>query len=101
MRLNTDPRLPATDDVRSLKQRLYEINRDTATQVNMLAEGGIQAITNAAAAVPTTGAYARGDIVRNLLPSELGTVGSKHVVFGWICIDAPLTFVPMRFLTGN
>lgn len=101
MRLNTDARLPQTEDPRGLKQRLYEINRDICTQVNQLAEGAIQAASNAAPAAPTSGTYARGDFVRNSAPAELGTGGSKYVIFGWICTAAPGTFLPMRFLTGN
>lgn len=101
MRLNTDPRLPQNDDPKGLKQRLYEINRDVATQVNAISEGMMQGASNAAASVPTNGTYAKGDFVRNSAPSELGTAGSKYVVFAWLCIAAPLTFVQMRFPTGN
>lgn len=101
MRLNTDARLPQTEDPRGLKQRLYELNRDIATQVNAVSEGYLQGATNAATAAPTTGSYVKGDYVRNSNPSELGTAGNKYVVFGWICVAAPLTFVQMRFLTGN
>lgn len=101
MRLNTDPRLPQNEDQKALKQRLYEINRDVATQVNAISEGLLQGASNAAVAMPTTGTYARGDFVRNAEPSELGAASSKYVVFGWICTAAPLTFAQMRFLTGN
>ena len=101
MRLNTDPRLPQGDDVRQLKTRLYEIFRDVATQVNATSEGSMQGASNAATAAPTSGKYAVGDFVRNSAPAELGTAGSKYIVFGYICTVAPLTFVPMRFLTGN
>lgn len=101
MRLNTDPRLPQNEDPKALKQRLYEINRDVATQVNAMSEGMIQGASNAAAAAPTTGTYAKGDFVRNSAPSELGAASSKYVIFGWLCVAAPLTFVQTRFLTGN
>lgn len=101
MRLNTDARLPQGDDVRGLKQRLYEINRDICTQVNAMAEGSMQGATNAAQAAPSSGNYATGDFVRNSAPAELGAGGSRYVVFGWVCVAAPLTFVDMRFLTGN
>jgi hypothetical protein len=100
-KINTDPRLPQADDVRALKQRLYEVHRDTANQVNGLSEGRIAACTNAATAAPTTGTYTPGDFVRNSAPAELGASGSKYVVEGWMCITAPTTFVPKRFLTGN
>lgn len=101
MRINTDPRLPQNEDPKALKQRLYEIHREVATQINASAEGLIQGASNAAASIPTVGTYARGDFVRNSAPSELGTTGSKYVVWAWLCIAAPLTFVDMRFLTGN
>ncbi len=53
MRLNTDPRLPQNEDPKALKQRLYEINRDVATQVNAMSEGRIGGASNAAVAAPT------------------------------------------------
>lgn len=101
MRINTDPRLPQGEDVRLLKQRLVEVHRDVATLLNQTSEGTLAAAGNALTAAPTTGNYAVGDIVRNSAPSELGTAGSKYIVFGFMCVTAPLTFVPLRFLTGN
>jgi len=100
-KLSTDPRLPQNDDMRALKQRLYELQRDTAGQVNGLAEGAIRACTNASSAPPATGNYTPGDFVRNNAPQELGAVGSKYVVTGWLCTAAPTTFVQQRCLTGN
>lgn len=101
MRVNTDARLPQSDDPKALKQRLYEVVRDMATQLNATSEGGIAAATNAATAAPATGVYVPGDFVRNSAPAELGAASSKYVVFGWLCTAGPLTFVQMRFLTGN
>jgi hypothetical protein len=101
MRLNTDPRLPQNDDLRALKTRLTEVFRDVATQVNLASEGAIGGASNAATAAPTEGKYAVGDVVRNSAPAELGTAGSKYVLFAWMCVAAPLTFVPLRFPTGN
>lgn len=95
MKLNNTPRI-ASDPlmVREL--------REHAKQVNMLAEGRIGAVINAQTAAPTTGQYAVGDIVRNSAPAELGSPGSRYVIEGWKCLnDSPLTFVQMRFLTGN
>jgi hypothetical protein len=92
-KLSTDARLPQSDDVRALKQRLYELQRDTAGQVNALSEGAIRACSNAAEAPPATGIYTAGDFVRNSAPQELGTAGSKYVVEGWTCLAAPTTFV--------
>jgi hypothetical protein len=100
-RLSNDARLPQGDDMRGLKQRLYELVRDIANQVNGLSEGRISACTNAAPAMPVTGVYAPGDFVRNSAPAELGTAGSKFVVEGWLCTAAPTTFVQKRFFTGN
>ena len=101
MRLNTDPRLPQNDDLRTLKTRLTEVFREVATQVNAVAEGTISGASNAATVAPTSGKYAVGDFVRNSAPAELGSAGSKYLVLGWTCVSAPLTFVQTRALTGN
>ena len=101
MRLSNDARLPNTDDVRSLKTRLYTLVRDIVTVLNGVAEGQISACTNAATAPPATGTYTPGDFVRNSAPAELGPTGARYVVEGWLCTAAPLTFVQKRFFTGN
>lgn len=97
MKLNTTPRVGANDPV--LQREL----REHASQVNMLSEGRIAAAYNATVAAPTTGLYLAGDYVRNDAPSELGTAGSKYVLFGWICTVSgePGTWSECRFLTGN
>ncbi len=97
MKLNTTPRVAVNDPV--LQREL----REHATQVNMLSEGRMAANYQAATAAPTTGSYAAGDFVRNSAPSELGTAGSRYVIFGWVCVagGAPGTFAQCRFLTGN
>ncbi len=96
MKLNTTPRLGQVDP------SLLREFREHANQVNALSEGRIFASYNAHPAAPTTGAYTVGDIVRNSAPTELGTAGSKYVIFGWMCNSAsPLTFLQLRFLTGN
>jgi hypothetical protein len=100
-RLNTDARLPQDGGMVPLLRRLAELQRENAALVNALAEGRIVGSVNAAPAAPTTGAYTPGDFVRNSAPAELGTAGSRFVVEGWMCIAAPATFVPKRFLTGN
>jgi len=100
-RLSNDARLPQGDDMRGLKQRLYELVRDIVNQVNGLSEGKISACTNAMPAAPTTGVYAPGDFVRNSAPAELGAAGARFVIEGWLCVSAPATFVQKRFLTGN
>lgn len=101
MRLSNDARLPAADDVRSLKTRLYALVRDIVNLLNGVAEGQISACTNAATKPPATGTYTPGDFVRNSAPQELGAAGAKYVIDGWVCVAAPLTFVQKRFLTGN
>lgn len=94
MKLSTDPRLPQNEDVRALKQRLYEVHRDVANHINAR-------VDDRAASAPTAGMFAVGDFVRNAAPSELGSAGSKYVITGWLCISSPLTFVPLRAQTGN
>lgn len=101
MKLSNDARLPNTDDVRSLKKRLYELVRDIVGLLNGVAEGRISACTNAATAPPATGDYTPGDFVRNSAPQELGPPGAKFIVDGWVCVAAPLTFVQKRNFTGN
>lgn len=49
------------------------------------------------------GTFSRGDIINNITPSELGDIGSKYVIEGWLCISDgnPGTWVEKRALTGN
>ena len=77
--------------------------RETATQLNLLSEGYVQAATNATNPVPTSGDFSVGDFIRNNNPIEVGTAGSKYVVLGWICTVAgnPGTLLQCRALTGN
>lgn len=99
MRLSNDARLPAADDVRGLKRRLYELVRDIVNQLNAVSEGKASACTNAATAPPATGNFTPGDFVKNTNPVELGTAGSKYVVEGWTYLATG--FVQKRFYTGN
>lgn len=100
MRVPEDPRLP--EDWLAARRQLDSLYRQVATQLNMLSEGGITAITNATTAAPTTGTYAAGDIVRHATPVEAGSSGSKYVLYGWICTVAgtPGTWTELRSLTG-
>lgn len=77
--------------------------KDHATQVNLMAGGRVAAIPNASTSAPTSGDHAQGDFVRNSTPVEVGTAGSKYVVFGWLCVagGSPGTWVGCRFLTGG
>lgn len=97
MKLKTSPRISDNDPL--LQREL----REHANQVNQLAEGRIVANYAAMSAIPTTGTYYQGDLVRNSLPVELGAAASKYVVYGWICTagGTPGAFVDCRFLTGN
>lgn len=105
MRLPTDPRLPSSPDTpyaKDLNRQLAPILREIANKVNALADGTLAAVDNARTAVPTTGTWAYGDFVRNSAPAELGSVGNKYVVFGWMALGgSPGLFLQMRFLTGN
>lgn len=99
-RLASDPRFPDVKGPNFLSQ-LTTLYRQIATQVNMLTEGSIQAVTNATSTVPTTGVYQVGDFVKNSSPSELGSASSKYILTGWICTATPHTFKEARVLTGN
>jgi hypothetical protein len=108
MRLPTDFRLPlgARPDASwldLLRRQLVAAFREISQQVNGVTEGSISAITNAATAAPTTGTWKQGDFIRNSTPSELGSVGSKYVIWGFICVTSgtPGTWRECRFLTGN
>ena len=103
MRLNLDPRLPAGNDIQGIKTRLYDVFKEIAVQVNNLSEGRLAARYSSLTASPTTGTWARGDVVFNSEPSELGTAGSKYVITHWICTvsGTPGTWVQCRSLTGN
>jgi hypothetical protein len=101
LKLDPFPRFPA--DRAQMERKLTDLFRATNVQVNQLTEGTVSAVHSAATAAPTAGSYAVGDFVRNSAPSELGTVGSKYVVMGFLCTvgGTPGTFVQCRALTGN
>lgn len=105
MRLSVDPRLPvqSSPEVEGLRRQLTMQLSEHARQINGLTEGQLAAIHSAMDAPPSAGTWARGDFVRNSQPSELGSPGSKYVVFGWLCVAGgmPGTWVQCRFLTGN
>ena len=97
MKLNAQARVGVTDPL------LQRVLRENATQVNLLTEGRVSAVYNAATAIPTTDSNALGDFRLNSAPAELGTIGSKYIIHGWRCVlgGAPGTWVECRFLTGN
>lgn len=84
-------------------QVFAEIVGDMERTVNLLIEERLVAYDNALTAVPTTGDWAKGDFVRNSNPSEAGSVASKYVLAGWICVASgtPGTWKEYRVLTGN
>jgi hypothetical protein len=83
--------------------KVKQIFGNVIDQLNNLSEGQVSAATNASTGAPTTGTYQQGDFIRNSKPSELGSVGSKYVITGWLCTVAgtPGTWVACRSLTGN
>jgi hypothetical protein len=103
MKLDTNARLPTSNDVQALKTRLYDLFRDVTRQINGLSEGSIDALHLAYTAAPTTGTWKQGDFIPNLTPTELGTAGNKYTVSGWRCVASgtPGTWVQCRDLTGN
>lgn len=106
-RLPLDPRLPSPRDGNSelglLVRQLATLLRQCFGQVNALAEGRVEAATNAYTAPPTTGVAAQGDFVRNAQPVELGSPGSRYVITGWVCTASgdPGTWRECRALTGG
>jgi hypothetical protein len=107
MKVDVDPRLPSVTGAdayqSNLNRRLYQLFRQISQQVNGLSEGQMVANYSASTTAPTTGTYNQGDFIRNSTPSELGSAGSKYVVFGFVCVvsGTPGTWVQQRFLTGN
>ena len=87
------------------QESFIKILRDLAYQVNGLSEGTVAATYNAHTAAPTSSAmpFAQGDFIRNSLPTELGSGGSKYVILGFVCTvsGSPGTWVQARALTGN
>lgn len=81
---------------------LYAVLRQIITQLNNLSDGLITASYSDTAA-PTTGTHGAGDFVKNSSPAELGIIGEKYVITGWICTagGTPGTWKESRTLTGN
>ena len=106
MRIDESPRWPRLESLpwvgvflRSLSDNWLRM----AQQVNGMASGRVDVVSNADSAAPTTGSAQAGDFVRNSAPAEAGTAGSKYVVIGFLCVAAgsPGTWVECRALTGN
>ncbi len=100
MKISENVILPS--DPAQMARVLTVLLRDIATTLNQVSEGRVYGATNAVTAAPTTGEYAVGDFVRNSAPAELGSIGSKYVLTGWVCTSSsPLTFKECRVLTGG
>jgi hypothetical protein len=104
--LVTDLGLP---DVAALplqyRQKLAEVYRAIAYQLNGISEGSITARHNASTAAPTGAAqaYQKGDFVPNSNPTETGTAPNTYIILGWICTVAgsPGTWEECRVLTDG
>lgn len=87
------------------RQTISNLIRELCVQINLVSEGRIVGYYNADTAAPSVSVVSGqvGDQVRNSAPSELGTIGNKYVVTGWVCTasGSPGTWLPMRALTGN
>lgn len=84
---------------------MVEMVRQVEDALNRLSEGRIYQNYNASATAPTgsNASHQLGDVVKNLTPTELGSAGSKYVVYGFLCVAAgsPGTFRELRIPTGN
>jgi hypothetical protein len=89
-------------DAASIARALAQLLPQFAIQINNASEGQISGAYNALDSMPTSGAHAQGDYVRNRAPAETGTTGAKYVVKGWICTagGTPGTWVEDRGITG-
>lgn len=84
---------------------MTEMVRQLEDSINRLSSGAIYQNYNATTSTPsgTTVAHSVGDVVKNAIPTELGTAGNMYVVWGWVCLASgtPGTFRELRALTGN
>jgi hypothetical protein len=105
MRLQDNPYLPT--EWKDAHRQLDSLYRQTAQQLNQLSDGAIQAQNTAAASIPTSGTYTRGDFVVNSAPSVLGVAGSRYIVRGWVRLTSGSAHVlntdwsEFRGLTGT
>ena len=97
-----EPRLPKVSDPNFVLQ-LTSVLRDLGTRLDTLSKGSLSGVRGKGTAAPTTGTWAKGDVIRNTTPSESGAGGSKYVIYGWECVTGgtPGTWKDMRMLTGN
>jgi hypothetical protein len=99
MKLNEQVRTPMGTDSR-LAALLDQTLQAHARKVNAMASGTLSAIDGLGTAAPTTGTWAKGDIVRNSNPVQAGSVGNAYVVAGWICTTSGTPGVWTEVRTG-
>jgi hypothetical protein len=83
--------------------RMAAILRSIETQMGLHAEGRLAGRYTAATAAPTTGDWAKGDIVDNSSPSVVTSAASDYVIVGWICTvsGSPGTWKERRVLVED
>ena len=71
--------------------------------MSVFSSSGHRIVEDSGTVSPTTGYCEKGQFVKNSSLEELGTAGSKYIIWGFVCTasGAPGTWVEMRFLTGN
>lgn len=105
MKLDPYPKFVGTPD--QIARKMSDQFREHAQQVNLLSEGLVSGAYAARTSVPTTGTWARGDIVRKSDLAEAGSAAAKYVVIGWARITngtgnvLNTDWVELRCLTGN
>lgn len=103
MKLNESQQFSETN----LVQTLFSFSKSVAVKVNGLADGRLFATDGAGTTAPTSGAWSKGDFIRNSAPAEAGGGGSKYVVIGWVRLTdgsanvLNTDWVACRVLTGN
>jgi hypothetical protein len=103
MRINVESEIPQ----KYMPSVFARILRAITQQLNLLSEGFVQAATNAATAMPTSGTYKQGDFVRKSDLVEAGGAGAKYVITGWLRLTdgsahvLNTDWVTSRVLTGN
>lgn len=99
MKLSLTNQVPENYDL----ARFRDLFGRVESQVNLLAEGRLQGRHFNASTIPTTGDFAKGDIIWKSDLTEAGIAGSMYIVLGWCCVSAgtPGTLREMRVLTGN
>ncbi len=77
---------PRNDWERLLVKTLSDYLNTNSQLVNGISSGRMAANINAASAAPTSGLYAKGDVVPKLTPTNV-VGGSAFLQIGWICVS--------------